>query len=1486
MLKKVNRVEYSDLLRSFKDNCGFGLIANIDNRASHETLERAITALERMMHRGAIAADGKTGDGSGLLLSMPDAFMRKVALEKNVELPDMYAVATVFTRVKKHLEVLEEVCVQNDLKVVLKREVPVDINALGQQAIETKPHIYHIFIVPNSIMATQRFDALLYLSRKETEHQLVDDEDFYIPSMSSKVISYKGLVMPTHIKEFYQDFQDPDFKISFSLFHQRFSTNTLPKWRLAQPFRAVAHNGEINSVEANRFNVRVKSESLKSEVFSKKELERLLPILQPGASDSASADNFFEFLIANGVDFFKAARAVIPAPWQNAPHMDPDLRAFYEYHSTVFEAWDGPAAFSLTDGRYIGCVLDRNGLRPSKYVITNDKTLLIASEYGVIDFEESNIKERGRLQSGEMIGLDLKFGKVLKNEEINNYLKSSQPYMKWLNEHMVYLQEHVEEQYSTHCDFEEEELVNRQRYFNITEEVIEQVIEPMIKDGKEAVGSMGDDTPMAAFSEKQRSFSDFFKQKFAQVTNPPIDPIREKVVMSLNTGFGETHNILDELPTHAHRLKAISPIITYEKLEVLKSYGDPDSPRYQPFYKNGTFSTAFEGDLKPALEALVKSVIKAVKKEGVRIVILDDMGLDETHNTIPMLMAVGRLNVALLEAGVRHLVSIVAVTSEVVDSHGAATLIAYGASALYPSLLFSTAVQMLKTRKPLAEIPCSEALKSIHGALNAGLLKIMSKMGIATIASYRNSGLFDTLGLGKEIVEECFGDSRCLIPGLGYDDIDARLKKAHAEAFDSRGFNSIFPLKIGGFYKFYNGQEYHDFGPEVIHAIHALSKSGDAKDFERLKNIIANRGQKFIRDFFELKSDRSPIDISEVEPVEAITKRFSSAAMSLGSISPEAHECIAEAMNTIGAQSNSGEGGEDAARFKSIKNSKIKQVASGRFGVTPAYLRSAEEIQIKVAQGAKPGEGGQLPGHKVTALIGRLRHTVPGVTLISPPPHHDIYSIEDLAQLIFDLKQVNPEAKIAVKLVSTAGVGTIAAGVAKAYADKIIISGGDGGTGAAPLTSIKFAGNPWELGLAEAHNALKANDLRQLVEVQTDGGLKTGLDIIKAALLGAESYAFGTGVLTIVGCKMLRICHVNKCSVGIATQNEKLRKEFYKGTVEQLINYFTLLAEDVRGYMAQLGYKTLDELIGRSDLLNVIDTPQAKQFDFSAVLHREAGIDTCQVPFNEPFDDNAFEKEVLEEVRSAIKHPDHPVRVKRDICNLNRSFGARISGEIARYYGDDGLADGTIDIQLKGVAGQAFGAFLINGVNLTLEGVANDYIGKGMHGGKIVIRSPHEGGAYSGGGNTCLYGATGGKLYLNAAVGERFAVRNSGALAIVEGTGDSPCEYMTGGIVVILGKTGVNFGAGMTGGIAFVFDEGHNFIENVNRELVEAIRIDTDDGDEARHYLKRLLKDYINETGSTKAKSILDNFRTEIRNFWLVRPKNLKKLPLNQEKGD
>ena len=1474
-----------DILKSYKDNCGFGLLADIYNRANHQNVLDAIKSLERMMHRGAIAADGKSGDGSGLLFSLPKKFFSKVAAEANVELPKDYAVAMVFYKKDSTLETFEEICEKNDLKVLFIRKVPIDRSALGELALKTLPEIVQIFVAPNSLMATKRFEALLYLTRREIENSIKDDKDFYIPTFSNRLIAYKGLVMPTYIEKFYLDLQDEDFEASFALFHQRFSTNTLPEWRLAQPFRNIAHNGEINSINANRFNVYAKCEALKSEVFSKEELNKIMPILEEGASDSKSLDNFFEFLLINGVDFFKAARALIPAPWQNAPHMDANLRAFFEYTSTCFEAWDGPAAVSMTDGRYIGCILDRNGLRPAKYVITTDDRLIIASEYGILNLPEEKIIERGRLQSGEMIALDLKYGKVLKNEDINDYLKNSKPYAKWLNENMVYLQEYIDVPFKDLSDYQIEDIIHKQRFYNITQEVIEQVIEPMIKDGKEAVGSMGDDTPLAAFSNHQRSFTDFFKQKFAQVTNPPIDPIREKIVMSLNTGFGEIHNILDEDPDHAHRLKSVSPILIKEKFDVLLTFGDENHPRYKPNYKNRSFSTAFDKDLKNALNSLAEDVVKAVKEDGVRIVILDDRKLNQYKKTIPMAMAIGKINQTLLKEKIRHLVSIVAVTGEVYDSHSAAVMIAYGASAIYPYLLFATVYEILQKRKDLTNYEVKNEFKHVLKALNGGILKIMSKMGISTIASYRNSALFDIIGLNKEIVDECFKGSFAHLSGLTYEDIEKRLDAYHKKAYDIDIQKRLFPLEVGGFYKYINKTEYHDFAPKTVNQIHKTSITGDREDFKELKNMIDNRGFKFVRDFLKFSSDREPIDINEVEPIENIFKRFASAAMSLGAISPEAHECIAEAMNKIGAQSNSGEGGEDPKRFKTIKNSKIKQVASGRFGVTPAYLRSAEEIQIKIAQGAKPGEGGQLPGHKVSGLIAKLRHTMPGITLISPPPHHDIYSIEDLAQLIFDLKQINPDAKIAVKLVSTAGVGTIAAGVAKAYADKIIISGGDGGTGAAPLSSIKFAGNPWELGLSEAHNALKANHLREFVHLQTDGGLKTGVDIVKAALLGAESYAFGTGVLTILGCKILRVCHLNRCTVGIATQNEFLR-EHYVGTVDRLINYFTLLAEDVREILASLGYRSLEEIIGRSDLLKVVGSEFAKKFDFSSVLQRLDGPNTCQVKSNEPFDKNEFEKEILKEAYKAIENPNTQVTIKRKIENINRSFGARISGEIAKYYGDAGLKDGAIRVELEGVAGQSLGAFLINGVCIKLVGAANDYVGKGMNGGKIIITGKKYGEKFSLAGNTCLYGATGGKLFVAGNVGERFAVRNSGALAVVEGTGDHACEYMTGGIVVILGKTGINFGAGMTGGLAFVYDVEHEFAEKINQELIEARRIDTDEFDEARHYLKKLLNLYYTETKSEKAKYILDNFRIELRNFWMVRPKDLTKVPLNLEEGE
>ena len=1473
-----------DLLTSFKDNCGFGLVADMKNRPSHKNLEDAITSLERMMHRGAVAADGKTGDGSGLLVSMPDLFMRKIAKQKDVDLPEIYAVAMIFTRDLSDIKTFKEYCENNDLKVLLTRTVPVDIDALGQQALDSLPTIIQVFVVPSTLMTSKRFDAMLYLTRKECEHKLVDKKDFYIPTFSSKVIAYKGLIMPTYIRHFYTDLKDEDFQITFSLFHQRFSTNTLPLWRLAQPFRAIAHNGEINSVEANRFNAEVKSEQLKSEVFSQEEMKRLLPILQNIGSDSTSLDNMFEFLLINGVDFFKAARSLIPAPWQNAPHMDSNLRAFYEYTATAMEAWDGPAAVSLTDGRHIGCLIDRNGLRPSKYVITKDDKLYITSEYGTLNIKDDNILERGRLQSGQMIALDLKHGKILKEEDINNYLKSSQHYTRWLNDDMDYVQEYIEDTFLNVKDYKIENLEKKQKYYNITYEILDQVIEPMAKEGKEPVGSMGDDTPLACFSQVNRNFTDFFRQKFAQVTNPPIDPYREKVVMSLETGFGRVHNILDEKPEYAKRLKVTSPILMKEKYDIIYSFGDEKSPRYDKYYKNRVFATTFKTNLKASLEKLASYVIKAVKHDAVSIIILDDRTLNENEKVIPAAMAVGFVNQQLLKEEIKHSVSIVIITGEVYDPHMAAVLVGFGCTAIYPYMMYASTVGFFQREKP-SKYEMQKLLKNTQKSVNAGLLKIMSKMGICTIASYRNSGLFDIVGLSDEIVNDCFTGAHCDLAGLTYADIEERINKSHNNAFKEE--NTIFPLDLGGFYKYSNGGEYHDYGPATTKAMHnkKAAVKEDITDFEGLRDLVNNRDKKFIRDFFEFNSDRTAIDISDVETKEDIFKRFSTAAMSLGSISPEAHEAMATAMNTIGGMSNSGEGGEDSKRFGTIKNSRIKQVASGRFGVTPAYLRSADELQIKVAQGAKPGEGGQLPGHKVTALIATLRHTVAGVTLISPPPHHDIYSIEDLAQLIFDLKQVNPLAKITVKLVSSIGVGTIAAGVAKAYADKIIISGGDGGTGAAPLTSIKHAGNPWEMGLSEAHNALKANHLRQMVHLQTDGGLKTGLDVIKAAMLGAESYAFGTASLTLLGCKILRICHTNKCSVGVATQDENLR-DFFTGTVDRLISYFTFIAEDVRNILASLGYKTIEEIVGRSDLLKVIDDKFAQKFDFQNILRRIDGIDTCQKETNAPFDDNKFEKELLKKVHRTIENPNSPIKVNIEISNINRSFGALISGEIARFYGDKGLPENSININLKGIAGQSFGAFLSKGMNLHLYGVANDYVGKGMNGGKIIISPAHQGKNFAGAGNTCLYGATGGKLYIRATVGERFAVRNSGCTTVVEGTGDNACEYMTGGIAVILGNTGINFGAGMTGGLAFIYDPEKIFVDKMNQELVESVRIDTDDTERERLFLKRLLLDYLHETDSETADKILQNYRAEIRNFWMIKPKNMTVLPLDPDKGD
>ena len=1472
-----------DILTTFKDNCGFGLIANVKDQPSRQMTLDAIEALSRMIHRGAIAADKKSGDGSGFLFSMPHKFMHRIASFNGFDLPEKFAVAMIFSTRDEHLEVFKEKCDQNDLKVLFFRNVPVHDEHLGKQALDCKPNIVQAFVVPNSPIATKRFKALLYLTRKEIGHHLSNDPDFYIASFSDKTISYKGLVMPTYLKAFYLDLQEEDFEVSFALFHQRFSTNTLPRWSLAQPFRTLAHNGEINAIKANRFNVVTLSEVFESQVYTQDELSRLMPILTEHGSDSASVDHFFEFLIHNGVDFFKAARSMVPAPWQNSPHMDAKLRSFYEYAASNMEAWDGPAALNFTDGRFIGCILDRNGLRPAKYIITHDNRIIISSEYGVLDIEKHNIAEQGKLKSGQMIGVDLRYGAILKDQEINDYIKNSRPYTKWINDNQAYLMEHVDRNFENFEDYRYDNLTALQRFHNFTYETVENIVRPMIKNAKEETGSMGDDTPLACFSQVQRNFTDFFRQKFAQVTNPPIDPLREKVVMSTKVSIGAKNNILKEQEANTHRVRTNSPVLSKENLDVLKAFGTKGSALFDEQYLCETFQTGYTHDLRESLKALAELVEDRVYKRNIRVVFLDDRVLSPDQKPMPMAMVVGYLNQYLQKKKMRSKVTLVAITGEVYDSHSFAVLLAYGATAVYPYLLYASVLQILERDKNRTLKEKKQAFKNLAKALNAGLLKILSKMGISTIESYINSGLFDVIGLNEEIVQDCFKNSYYLLSGLSYEDIEERIEKYHKNAHKHLLIKKSYALEVGSFYKYMDKGEYHDFSPDVIHSIHKFASSGSGQDYEVIRDRINSRGQKMIRDFFDLHSERAPIDIKKVEPAEDIFRRFSSAAMSLGSISPEAHEAMAEAMNRIGGMSNSGEGGEDAKRFGSIHNSKIKQVASGRFGVTPAYLRSALEMQIKVAQGAKPGEGGQLPGSKVSPLIASLRCTNPGITLISPPPHHDIYSIEDLAQLIFDLKQVNPEANVSVKLVSTVGVGTIAVGVAKAYADKIIISGSEGGTGAAQLNSIKFAGNPWETGLSEAHNALKANNLRSSVELQTDGGLKTGLDVVKAAILGAESYAFGTVLLSTVGCKILRVCHLNKCSVGIATQDETLR-EYYTGTVNGIVNYLTNVAEEVREILASLGYEKLDDIIGQTHLLKAIDCALAKKFDFSSVLINVEGDNLHNQKKNEPFDKNLFEKEVLQELKPAIEG-SFPVTIEKEIKNTNRSFGAYISGYIASRYGDAGLPKKTLNINLKGYAGQSLGAFLSNGMSITLTGTANDYVGKGMHGGQLIIVPDEHDRDYSLAGNTCLYGATGGKLFVAGRVGERFGVRNSGALAVVEGTGDHPCEYMTGGTAVILGPTGSNFGAGMTGGVAFVYDREMAFTDKLNQELIKKERIDTDEADEARYYLKSILKSHYNKTGSPIAKRIMAYFSEEIRFFWMVTSKDMKS-PLNPIEGN
>ncbi|MFZ5658346.1 MAG: glutamate synthase large subunit [Pseudomonadota bacterium] len=1456
-----------------KDSCGFGLIAQMDNVPSHYIVATAIGALGCLTHRGAVAADMKSGDGCGILAQMPEAFMRQVAAEQGWTLGERFGVGQFFLspdagRAQACRDAIAAEARALGLDFAGWREVPTNGEAAcGVEALKSQPAVWQAFINAPAGLAADAFERQLFVLRKRAEKQFADDGYFFAVTCSSKVVGYKGLVMPAHLPDFYPDLRDERFASALVTYHQRFSTNTWPEWRLCQPFRVLAHNGELNTLQANRSWAKAREANLSSPYFEN--MDDIRPIVG-GGSDSYSLDNMLETLLMGGVDFFKAVRLLVPSAWQNMESLDPDLRAFYEYNSMRMEPWDGPAGLVFNTGDIAACVLDRNGLRPARYVITKDRVINIASEVGVFNYTHQDVLVKGRVGPGQMVAVDLHSGAFLDSNAIDARLKQSQPYRQWLRDHTVHLPadpEAPEEPAQSLGD----ELPVFEKAYGVSLEERDQVIRVLAEDGQEAVGSMGDDTPMAVLSRQVRHIADYFRQQFAQVTNPPIDPLREAVVMSLNTAFGSESNLFEEKAEFARRIEVHSPVLPDDKFQALTSRPEPE---FRAGFLDMTYASG-EGNLELAIAALAEAAVAAVR-QGTVILVLSDRQLARDRLYIPAMMAVGAVHHALIDAGLRTRCNLIVETATARDPHHFASLIGYGATAVYPYLAYEIIRDMGRRRQFTQPVTVEKALQNYRKGINKGLYKIMSKMGISTIASYRGSQLFEAIGLDRRVVERCFTGTVSRLEGASFEDLEADVRQLLRDAYSPRKKQSA-----GGLLKFMHGGEYHAYNPDVVINLQRAVKSGDYGDYKVFAELVNQRGVATLRDLLKFK-ETQPISIDEVESVESLTKRFDSAAMSLGALSPEAHEALAIAMNTLGGRSNSGEGGEDPVRYGTNKMSKIKQIASGRFGVTPEYLINAEELQIKVAQGAKPGEGGQLPGHKVNGLIARLRYAKPGVALISPPPHHDIYSIEDLAQLIFDLKQINPAAYVSVKLVAEAGVGTIAAGVAKAYADRIVIAGYDGGTGASPLSSVKYAGSPWELGLSETHVTLRRNHLRHRVRLQTDGGLKTGLDVVKAALLGAESFGFGTAPMIAMGCKYLRICHLNNCATGVATQDDGLRKHFI-GLPDMVINYFRFVAQEVREIMASLGVRRFDELVGMTQLLEPVagETQKQQRLDIrpilaNAAMGAEADSNIQTQPRNEPFDKGQLAEQMVADAMPGIEQKI-ATRLHYRVRNTNRSIGARLAGEIARRHGNTGMPADTIQIDLEGTAGQSFGAFNIQGLRLTLTGDANDYVGKGMNGGTLIIKPP-AGVSYASQesvivGNTCLYGATGGRLYAAGMAGERFGVRNSGAVAVVEGLGDHGCEYMTGGMVTVLGETGVNFGAGMTGGLAFVYDAHGRFADRLNRELVDIHRVHIESMEGYATLLRRQVQEHVQATGSTYAEGLLDRWDEVLRHFWLVAPK-------------
>jgi glutamate synthase (NADPH/NADH) large chain len=1473
------------------DACGVNFVAHMKGLRSHDVVQWGVGALCNLDHRGASGAEVNTGDGAGILIQVPDLFLRDVV---PFDLPreGSYAVGMAFLpaapdKATEVVGAIEKIALSEGLRVLGWRDVPVDDSMIGATAKAVEPTFRQLFLAGDGL-AGMSLERRAYIVRKRIEHEcghLTNDSGAYFPSLSGRTLVYKGMLTTNQLAQFFPDLTDPRVESALALVHSRFSTNTFPSWPLAHPFRFIAHNGEINTVQGNRNWMRAR-ESLLATTVLPGDLERIFPICTPGASDSATFDEVLELLHLGGYELPHAVLMMIPEAWERHESMSPAKRAFYQYHSSLMEPWDGPASIIFTDGTVVGAVLDRNGLRPSRFWVTDDELVIMASEVGVLDIPAERVVEKGRLQPGRMFLVDTAKGRIIDDEEVKAGLADARPYQQWLDDNLIELarlprREHTIRGHAS--------VLQRQQTFGYTSEELKVIIEPMARTAGEPIGSMGTDTPIAVLSERPRLLFDYFSQLFAQVTNPPLDGIREELVTAAGVTIGPELNLLDPGPKHCRQILLPGPILDNDEVEQLRCI-DEEAPDFKTVTISCLYDVTKGGDgLRDALDDICAQASAAID-EGVNIIILSDRFSTKELAPVPSLLFTGAVHHHLIREKSRTKVGLVVESGEAREVHHMCLLLGYGAGAVNPYLAFLTIEDLIATNATDLSDPVA-AVNNYIKAATKGVLKVASKMGISTVASYTGAQIFEAIGIGQQVIDAYFTDTVSRIGGIGLDQIAESVAQRHLLAHPARPTERAHrSLEVGGEYQWRREGEYHLFNPETVYKLQHATRTGRYEVFKQYTAAVDDQSRQLatLRGLFRFKSGQRPsVPLDEVEPVSEIVKRFSTGAMSYGSISAEAHETLAIAMNRLGAKSNTGEGGEDPERFVALPNgdskrSSIKQVASGRFGVTSNYLVNADDIQIKMAQGAKPGEGGQLPGHKVYPWVAKTRHSTPGVGLISPPPHHDIYSIEDLAQLIHDLKNANPQARVHVKLVAEVGVGTVAAGVSKAHADVVLISGHDGGTGASPLTSLKHAGAPWELGLAETQQTLLLNGLRDRIVVQTDGQLKTGRDVVIAALLGAEEYGFATAPLVVSGCIMMRVCHLDTCPVGVATQNPELRSRF-SGKPEFVVNFFEFIAEEVRELLAELGFRTLAEAVGHAEALDVADAVdhwKAEGLDLSPILHVPQLADgeprSCVTTQDHGLD-KALDAELIEACAPALERGES-VRIERNIRNVNRTVGTMLGSELTRRRGGDGLPDDTIHIEFTGSAGQSFGAFLPKGITLRLTGDANDYVGKGLSGGRVVVRPPETATFVAEhniiAGNVVLYGATGGELYLRGMVGERFCVRNSGAIAVVEGVGDHACEYMTGGAAVILGPTGRNFGAGMSGGEAFVYDVDGDFATRVNPGMVD---LDPLTGEE-QQWLRDRIERHHTETDSTVAARLLDDWDTSVSQFIKVMPKDYKRV--------